>query len=102
MTLGATLIARRAEVDPSAMLRMAGRATGHCCRHLVLVMNRAVVAAEARAVQCVGRILTGLPHVARFALLLQYGVWLAHAAAGIDARITGEAAPGDPHKRQQR
>jgi hypothetical protein len=55
MALGATLISCGSDVDPAAVLHMACCALGHGRSDLIFVVNRTVVATQARAILCLRR-----------------------------------------------
>jgi len=102
MALRATDVAGGDDVYAAAVLDVARCTGGDIRAHLIFVVHGAVVAGKASGVCGFGREFSGLLHVARGALLLEHGVGFTHAAAGVDPRIAGEAAPGDPADGEQR
>src|SRR5690242_8817460 len=101
MAFRATDVTSSDDVNAAAVLDVAGGAVRHVAAYLVFVVHRAVVARKASCIDGLGREFADLLGVARSALLVEDRVWLAHAAAGIDARVAGEAAPGDPADGEQ-
>ena len=100
MTLGASLIGRRLNIDAAAVFRVAGGALEILGFHQMV--RRAVVAGQARAVLGLGGKNAGLLQVAGGAFPFEDGVSGAHASAGVDARVFGETAPADPGDRDER
>ncbi len=100
VALRATSVAGRSQPQAAAMFSMTRCAVRG--KQLVRVMNGAVVASFASLVAGFRAENAGFFHMARAALLGQYGMAHGHLPAAVNVIVAGQPVPGQPDNRERR
>ena len=98
MALRTACVWRSRESDSAAMLNVAGGAGRS--ENLILVMNRPIMASEARAVVCLRAEKSGAGDVARVATLREDGMRGGHWSSAVELVVVRETIANKPEQRR--